>query len=236
MKFFIKSLSLLLFSNLIFANAININPIHLVLTPKDRTGIINVNNVSTQNLYFQVISKKWRQNNGQNLYSDTDDLVVSPPFINIAPKQSAIVRVALRRAPQKVTIEHAYRVYFQQLPIEKNIVGKRPSLQVLLRVGVPIFFQPYNIKHKLKASAIIANKKLKVILKNLGNIHSQINSVELKYFGSKETFSPTKQSFDLLPNAIITWTFPYLEKNVNKPLILFLQTAKKPVKFSLHLL
>ena len=64
---------------------------------------------------------------------------MSPPIATIAPDKEQIIRVGLRRAPDKER-ELSYRLFLQEVPAPPKPGFQ--GLQVALRVGLPVFVQP----------------------------------------------------------------------------------------------
>ncbi len=76
------------------------------------------------------------QEQGADRYSPTNELLAMPPIFTVAPGESQVVRIGLRRAPDPQR-ELSYRLFLQELPapLPKGFQG----LQVALRLGVPVF-------------------------------------------------------------------------------------------------
>jgi fimbrial chaperone protein len=114
------------------AQALAIVPISQQLPAQQRSASFTLTNQSDSEALIQVRSYAWTQTARDDVYTDTTELAVSPPFAKIAAGQSQTVRLLLRKPAGN--IEQAYRVVFDQIP--QPVAGK---VAMALRLTVPVF-------------------------------------------------------------------------------------------------
>lgn len=116
----------------VVAQALAIVPISQQLSAQQRSASFTLTNHSDSEALIQVRSYAWTQTARDDVYTDTTELAVSPPFAKIAAGQSQTVRLLLRKPAGNV--EQAYRVVFDQIP--ERVAGK---VAMALRLTVPVF-------------------------------------------------------------------------------------------------
>jgi fimbrial chaperone protein len=158
-----------------------INPLQVYLERTNRASEIVVRNDDSAPLRMQVQAMIWRQDaNGQDQYEAADDLLYFPRAMEIPAGDSRIIRVGVKATP--VTREDAYRVFIEELP-PATPVSAQPagtSLQVLLRIGVPVFVAPAQLDHKAEITRLdLRGAKAEWVVANTGNVHLRAEQVEL---------------------------------------------------------
>lgn len=124
------------------AGSLRVAPVRLDL-PQDRRAVaLTVTNTGNSSTLMQLDLKRWSQAAGNDDYSAADDLIVSPPIFTLDAGAEQVVRVGRRTAGQPAK-EVAYRLFVQEVPTPGSITS--PSeLNVVLRIGIPIFATPPN--------------------------------------------------------------------------------------------
>ena len=92
-----------------------VNPIRVDLAPQERSAALTVKNNGAESVVVQVSVLAWSQQDGRDVLSPTNEVLVSPPIATIAPDKEQIIRVGLRRAPDKER-ELSYRLFLQEVP------------------------------------------------------------------------------------------------------------------------
>jgi fimbrial chaperone protein len=171
-----------------FAAQFSVSPVRLDFAAKDKTSSITIANVGDTPLRVALDAKRWAQDAaGEDLYSDTSDLLFFPKQAEIAPHSQRVVRIGLR-VPRAAN-ELAYRLYVNEQPPLKSEVGSS-QLSMVLSFGVPIFVQPAS----LSLAAAMENTQLKkgefsFRLKNTGNATLRLSSLK------SETLKLDQQEF-----------------------------------------
>jgi fimbrial chaperone protein len=183
----------------------NIDPVRIELTPDQQTAAMTVRNDSDQPTSIQIQAVSWSQAGGKDVYTPTKELLVSPPFVTIAPKGEQIIRLALRRQADPVN-ELTYRISLQELP--SQLVPGFMGVQVALRIGLPVFVQSQKGEAAPKMAWNITRmpeNKLKVGVRNKGNAHIQISDFELYIPGVDRPISRESSSSYILAGQEREW-------------------------------
>src|SRR5438477_9461299 len=122
-----------------WSSTFNISPIRAELTAAHRTEALTLMNAEDTPVVVQVHVVSWSQISGSEQLEDTREVLVTPPVLQIPANGQQIVRVALRRDPDRAQ-ELTYRVIFEEVPqaAPRDFTG----LRVALRLSVPIFVAP----------------------------------------------------------------------------------------------
>jgi fimbrial chaperone protein len=156
-----------------------IDPVRVELSPQQQTAAIKIKNNSNQPTKIQINVVAWSQSEGKEVYTQSKELLVSPPMVTIAANSEQIIRAALRRHAD-ATNELSYRINLQELPAQP--APGFTGLQVALRIGLPVFVKPKSGKASPKmlwSVTRIAGDTLKVELHNQGNAHVQVSDFAL---------------------------------------------------------
>lgn len=118
--------------------AIELNPVRLTLSHAQPVAALTVRNASEEPVVLQLKTVAWTQEDGEDRYTPSRELLATPPIFPLAPGASQTVRVGLRHAPDAQR-ELAYRLYLREVP------GAAPDgtgVRISLRLGVPVFVSP----------------------------------------------------------------------------------------------
>jgi len=114
------------------AGSLRVDPVRLEINAGRRTATVTIRNDEATPVTIRAYALTWDQANGEDVYGDTDAVIVSPPIFTIAPGASQLVRVGLRSPSGG---GRAYRVIIEEVP------GASPAggVQVALRLNLPLF-------------------------------------------------------------------------------------------------
>lgn len=119
------------------AASLQVSPVLLeVPAPGAATSMV-VRNTGDRPIMSQLRVFRWTQSNGVEKLEPTDEVVASPPSVELKPKQDYTVRL-VRTAKRPVAGEEFYRVVVDELP---DGVRKPGTVAMVLRHSVPLFFQ-----------------------------------------------------------------------------------------------
>ena len=156
-----------------------VNPIRVDLSANARSAALSVRNSGTEAVVVQTSLVSWTQENGQDVYAPTKDILGTPPIATIPPGGEQILRLGMRRAPDPVN-ELAYRVFLREVPPPPKPGFQ--GLQVALRLSLPIFVQPR--QGPAKATLVWnlelqGDDTLQLRLDNKGTGHIQVSEIAL---------------------------------------------------------
>jgi fimbrial chaperone protein len=194
---------LLLVAESTHAGSFSVSPTRIELSPGQRTAVITVRNADTSPLTVQTQLVAWTQETGEETYTDTRDILATPPVFTIPPNGEQVVRVALRKEPD-ATLETAYRVFLQEIPGARTTEGN--SLNIALRVGVPLFVSP--VQKAVGKLEWLARPqpdgKLHVEAMNNGTAHVQVTGFEVSLEGHAERIYVNQMKY-VLPGTHASW-------------------------------
>jgi fimbrial chaperone protein len=186
------------------AGSLQVGPLRLTLSAAQPVSALTVRNEGTQPMVIHVQGCVWSQEEGDDIYLPSQELLATPPIFTVPPGGAQIVRVGLRR-PADPQRELAYRLYVQEvLPSpEPGFQG----LQTALRIGVPIFVAPAHAASPvLRARATHKPQgTIQITLSNAGNAHIQIASFSLSTLGNTRALVSQPVSTYLLPDQTRHW-------------------------------
>lgn len=168
---------LCLFSSSVHAEFV-VNKIRSTLGIQNPIDNFKVTNPDTKEVAkVQAQINAWTQKNGEDVYTPTNELIVSPPMMNIPPKRTQLLRVGWRQ-PAPIQIEKAYRLFLQEITPLKPL--DTTGVQVRLRLNIPIFIQPTNPTYQLDWTIkSLSGNQLNMNVKDIGNVHMTVQRIQL---------------------------------------------------------
>lgn len=97
------------------AASLQVSPVLLEVTAPGATATVTLRNNGTRPIVTQVRVFRWIQEAGQERLEPTEDVVASPPAVELRPAQDYIIRV-VRVTKSPVQGEEAYRLFLDELP------------------------------------------------------------------------------------------------------------------------
>jgi fimbrial chaperone protein len=102
-----------------WAGVFSVTPVRIYLAPKDRATAITVQNDGDEEIVMQADIYTWKQKpGGEDDLALSEDLVLSPPILKIAPHARQVVRLAMVSAP-KADRQLTYRLIVREIPEAK---------------------------------------------------------------------------------------------------------------------
>ena len=146
---------------------------------KDRTTAVTITNESDAELVMQADVFQWKQTTtGQEDLTLTEDLIVAPPIIKLAPRARQIIRLAMLKAvpsDQQLTYRLVVREIPEAKPPEPGI-----QLQIALAFSMPIFISPPGVKRQLVCEPQrAAPDTVRVTCENKGNAYAFVSEFKL---------------------------------------------------------
>jgi len=114
---------------------VSVAPLRLEMAGAETAAVLRVTNPSGREIGVQVRTFGWAQQNGEDAYFATDDVMISPSIIQIAPGQTQIFRVVRRDAASAG--EKRLRIAVDQLPDPG--LEKAGEAQARIRFTLPLF-------------------------------------------------------------------------------------------------
>lgn len=171
-----------------FSINFSLNPIRIFFDGSKKTDIITIKNESENPIALQLNAVAWTQDEVDNVYSATEDILFFPKLIEINPQEEKIVRIGTKVS--RGESEKTYRLFIEEMPDNSKL--DTTAVKILMKVGVPVFITPLNDMAAGSIEKIELGKgSLKLDIKNSGNMHFVIKSmkVEGRDGSGKEVFN-----------------------------------------------
>lgn len=215
-----------------WAANLQISPVMINLRPGQGATGINLQNLGEVPVYGQVRVYQWEQKDGDDVLTPTQDVVASPPIIQIAAKSSQVIRL-VRRSEQLPGAELYYRILIDEIPKDDN--GPASGVDIRLRYSVPMFVLPAD-ERGVPALAWAVTKKdghwlLRV--RNSGAQRAQIGALELSNAaGQQFVIAPGLFGY-VLAGRVREWRLPTpLESDLNGVLAVKANINSRPASAS----
>jgi len=190
------------------ASSFTVNPIKVFLSDKDQSALLTLQNQSTEELRFKVLVQEWKQSpQGEMQLADTKDIVVYPGLLTLAPGAERKLRVG--STVQAGAAEKTYRVFVEELPpLRSAKENTKSEVRVLTKMGIPIFVRPAKpVSMGTVEGMGLAKGSLTFTLKNTGNVHFLVQSVEVKAMDAAgaNTFEKSVEGWYVLSGGTRIW-------------------------------
>lgn len=152
------------------AGAFSVTPVRIFMGARDRAVAVTLVNEGDLPVTLQAELVQWQQDKqGQELLEPTDDLVLSPPIIELAPQSRQVVRLA-RLSPPDLERQLTYRLIVREVPEIKN--PNQPGLQIpiALALSIPVFISPGTLQRQLDCKLVTGGLQCR----NTGNAYAQL--------------------------------------------------------------
>lgn len=160
------------------AGPFSISPVRIYMAQRERATAITVTNEGDEPLVMQADIYDWKQKaNGEDELVLTEDMIVSPPIIKVAPKSRQVVRLAMLR-PRPAGEQLTYRLIVREIP-EARPATTNVQLQIALAFSMPVFITPNGVKRNVVCTTERTADAVKAVCDNTGNAFAQPRSFEL---------------------------------------------------------
>jgi fimbrial chaperone protein len=169
-----------------WAGAFTVNPTRIMFSPNTRSTLLRLHNQSPEALRFQLSVFAWGQSpDGEMQLTPTEDIIVFPTLLTLAPDDTRNIRVG--PATPFAAIEKSFRIFVEVLPPLASPKSEPPGIQVLTRMGIPVFLQPAAVMQNGHLERMTVRQgHLSFQVKNTGNVHFVEQAIRLRGFGSAE--------------------------------------------------
>jgi fimbrial chaperone protein len=124
------------------AATFSVSPLRIELDAGHRADMLTLLNTGAEPLRIQVRSMRWAMaGDGQWQLTPSEDVIVTPQLLEIAPGQSGQLRIGtLLEAGAR---EASYRLLLDELPnVSDDKSAPSPQIRVLTQVSLPVFLEP----------------------------------------------------------------------------------------------
>ncbi|MGK5076919.1 fimbrial biogenesis chaperone [Janthinobacterium sp. HLX7-2] len=186
---------------------LQISPVTINFRAEQSAAGINLQNLGDQPMYGQVRVFAWDQRNGEEVLAPTQELMASPPIVEIAANSRQTIRLVRAQAGPAAQ-EKTYRVLIDEVSREDDT--GRGGVDIRLRYSVPVFVLPSGAPGKeiLDWQVFRQDGEWMLRISNSGTFHAQIGAMTLTNRGGKE-FVISKGLFGyVLAQRMRVWRLP----------------------------
>lgn len=175
-------LVLMAFCGVATAGTFSVTPVRLYMKPRDRAIAVTLSNEADTPVVLQADINVWSQKpDGTDELVLTDDLILAPPIIKLAPKAQQVVRLALLK-PADVSRQLTYRLIVREVP--EALPASSIQVQIALALSMPVFITPATAKREMNCTTKRAeDKAIGLQCSNTGTAYAQIREVTLARAG-----------------------------------------------------
>lgn len=149
------------------------------------SGTVWLTNENTRTLRAQVRIYRWVQEDNEDKLVETEDLIASPPFIEVPNDKRQVVRLvrfgAQAAAAANTPCEQSFRVIVDELP-DFTEEETRAGMNYVLRYSVPVFVQNPKCTAaapKLSWQLVVNGPQVFLEVSNAGDKRAQLANVRL---------------------------------------------------------
>jgi len=180
------STRLVVFSLLMAASAtalaglFSVTPVRIFMTPRDRAVAITLTNEGDADVALQADIHAWTQSSqGEDQLALTEDMILSPPIIKLAPRARQVVRLALLRAPD-ASRQLTYRLIVREVPEATLPKDNTMEVPIALALSMPVFITPPAARHGVNCEVLRSGPGLQALCSNSGTAYAQVREISLK--------------------------------------------------------
>ena len=129
------------------AGTFKVIPIKIYFEDNQKTQTLTLRNEGDEPETLQFETMEWSQDaQGQDTYVPTKAIVLFPKIVTVAAHSDILIRLGYQ-GPPATNQERTYRIYMTELPVSKP---GQATLQMTMRLGVPVFISPAQGKPTLE--------------------------------------------------------------------------------------
>lgn len=155
------------------AGVFSVTPVRLYMTPRDRAIAVTLTNEGDTEVVLQADINTWNQKpDGTDELVLTEDLILAPPIIKLAPKARQVVRLALLK-PADASRQLIYRMVIREVP--EALPASGIQVPIALALSMPVFITPPAAKREVNCTSQPADSKSLILqCSNTGSAYAQI--------------------------------------------------------------
>lgn len=170
-----SALTLILSTTCLAASAgvFSVTPVRLYMALRDRAIAVTLVNEGDTPILLQADINTWSQKpDGTDELVLTEDLILAPPIIKLAPKSRQVVRLALLK-PADASRQLTYRMIIREVP--EALPSASIEVPIALALSMPVFITPPAAKRLVACNAMRAAAKVITLnCSNTGTAYAQI--------------------------------------------------------------
>jgi len=160
------------------AGAFSVSPVRIHMTSRERVVAVSIANEGETEVALQADLNTWKQAaDGTDELQPTEDLILAPPIIRLAPGARQVVRLALLR-PADAQRQLTYRLIVREVPEITQPKDQTIQVPITLALSMPVFITPPGARRLLECDVQRPDEKtLGASCLNSGNAYAQVREV-----------------------------------------------------------
>lgn len=160
------------------AGAFSISPVRIYMTPRERVVAVSITNEGETEVALQAELFAWSQSeDGVDELLPTEDLILAPPIVRLAPTSRQVVRLALLR-PVDASRQLTYRLIVREVPELAPPKDQTLQVPITLALSMPVFITPPSAKYRMACEVHRPDADtLGARCANLGQAYAQVRGV-----------------------------------------------------------
>ena len=161
------------------AGVFSVTPVRIYMGPRDRAVAVTITNEGDSELVLQADINSWSQNaDGFDELVATEDLILAPPIIKLAPNARQVVRLALLK-PADASQQLIYRLIMREVP-EVAAVKSGIQVPIALALSMPVFITPPPAKREISCELVRKDPRtIDAACRNTGSAYAQVREATL---------------------------------------------------------
>ncbi len=170
------------------------------MKPRDRAVALTIVNEGDTEVALQADVNVWSQKpDGTDELTLTEDMILSPPIIKLAPKARQVVRLALLK-PADASRQLTYRLIVREVPEATAPKDRVIQIPISLALSMPVFITPPVAQRVMACTAArVDAQTLTASCANSGTAYAQVRQVTMTRAG--QTVAAFEGGTYVLPGA-----------------------------------
>lgn len=190
-------------------------PIDPALGANDNATELWLENKGATAATMQIRVLGWKQVTGEENYRSQQDVVASPPIVNIDAGKKQLIRL-IRQSPTPAGQEQAFRILIDEVPPAERSTGSQAGVSLLMRYSLPLFVYGDGINFQRNAAEPVHLNQSQLSWKmtthnghpaievtNRGTVHARLSKVSI----NGRTVADGLLGY-VLPGSYRTWPLP----------------------------
>jgi fimbrial chaperone protein len=151
------------------AGTFSVTPVRVYMASNEQAAAITVTNDGAEELVMQVDIFKWKQTpEGKDLLTLSEDMIMAPPILKMAPSSQQVIRLILLNESARDQ-QTTYRMIVREIP-EARKARADLQLQMAYAFSIPIFITPPGALAKVDCVlSRVSADTAKVVCQNTGS-------------------------------------------------------------------
>jgi fimbrial chaperone protein len=159
----------------VLAGSFQASPTRLQMTLRERATSLHLANTGQETLVLHAEVMRWTQDmQGKDVLEPSNDLVLSPPVVTLAPGMQQVVRLA-RLTPPDTQSPPSYRLIVREVASATDAPqAAAGQVPFLLAMSLPVFISPAHPVRRWSCVAASPGTQLVVDCTNEGNVFARV--------------------------------------------------------------